>query len=65
MKLRNNARLFALRSTARLAWALADLSRSLGAIGERLEGVVDRLALRWRWDIAEVLDPLATEQNAD
>jgi hypothetical protein len=65
MKLPTNATLFALRTAARLAWALADLSRSLGAIGERLEGVVDRLALRLGWDIAEVLDPLVTEHSAD
>jgi hypothetical protein len=45
MKLRNSATLFALRSTARLAWGLARFSRSLGALGERLEGAVDKQAL--------------------
>jgi hypothetical protein len=64
MKLRTNPTLFALRITLRLAWLLADLSRSLGTLGERLEGVVDRLALRWRWDITEVLDPLVSEHRA-
>src|ERR1700757_1924719 len=33
MKLRNSATLFALRSTTRLAWGLAGLSRGLGALG--------------------------------
>ena len=47
------------------AWALADLSRSLGAIGKRLEGVVDSQALRPGWDITEVLDPPVTERSAD
>jgi hypothetical protein len=64
VKLLTNATLFALPTTARLTQALADPSRSLGAIGERLEGVVNRLALRRRWDIAEALNPLVFERSA-
>jgi hypothetical protein len=64
MKLRNSATLFALRSTTRLAWGLAGLSRGLGALGERIEGAVDRTALRCRLDAAEVLEPLVTERLA-
>jgi hypothetical protein len=64
MKLRTNATLFALRTTARLAWALAGLSRALGALGERIEVAVDRKALRCRLDITEALEPLVTERLA-
>jgi hypothetical protein len=65
MKLRTYPTLFVLRTVARLAWALVDLSSSLYTLSERLEGSVDRLALRWRLDIGEVLAPLRTEHSAD
>jgi hypothetical protein len=65
MKLRTNATLFVLRTTARLAWALVNLSRGLHAISERLEGAVDRMALRRGLDVAEALHPLGTERSAD
>jgi hypothetical protein len=63
MKLRTYPQ-FVLRTTARLAWALVDLSRSLYTLGEGLEGLVDRLALRWRLDVTEVLARLGTEHDA-
>jgi hypothetical protein len=59
MKLRTKPGLFALRSVTRPAWALTDLSRSLGTLGERLAGGVGGLALRWHADITEVV-PLTT-----
>ena len=62
MELRNSATLFALRSTTRLAWGIAHLSRSLGTLGERIENGVNRTALRCRLDVAEVLEPLVTER---
>ena len=64
MELRSIATLYALRSTTRLAWGIARLSRSLGALGERIEHAVDQQALRCRLDIAEALEPLVTEHLA-
>jgi hypothetical protein len=64
MKLRTHATLFALRTTARLAWTLADLSRSLGALGERIESAVDTQALRLRVDLPEVLEPVIAKHLA-
>ncbi|GAB9117020.1 hypothetical protein BDS110ZK4_37470 [Bradyrhizobium diazoefficiens] len=58
MELRNYAILIALRSTVRLAWAIARAARTLGDLGETLERAVEGQALRRRVDIADVLQPL-------
>lgn len=59
MELRNYA--IALRSTLRLAWAMARVARALGDLGEAIERVVDNQARRRRVDIADVLEPLIAE----
>lgn len=58
MELRNLATLIALRSTVRLAWAIARAARVLGDLGEALERVVDDQARRRQVDITDVLEPL-------
>ncbi|MFK4503542.1 hypothetical protein ABIF86_007833 [Bradyrhizobium japonicum] len=61
MELRNYTTLIALRSTLRLAWAMARAARALGDLGEALERVVDNQARRRRVDIDDVLEPLIAE----
>jgi hypothetical protein len=64
MTFRTNATLITLRTTTRLAWTLARLSRRLGTLGERIESMVDAQALRRRVDLTEVLEPLIAEHLA-
>lgn len=61
MELRNLATLITLRTTLRLAWAIARAARALRDLGEALEGVVDDQARRRRVDITDVLEPLIAD----
>ena len=58
MELRNLATLIALRTTVRIAWAIARAARALGDLGEALERIVDDQARRRQVDITDVLEPL-------
>lgn len=60
----NSATIMALRTMVRLAWSMARAARTLGALGERLESAVERLAHRRQVDIADVLKPLIADATA-
>jgi len=64
MELGNTVTIVALRSTIRLAWAIARAARALGALGEHLAGAVERQAHRRQVDIDEVLEPLVASAVA-
>lgn len=61
MGIGNSATLVALRTTVKIAWALARAARALGALGERLESAVERHAHRRQVDIADVFEPLIAD----
>jgi RES domain-containing protein len=61
MELWNSATIVALRTTVKLAWAIA---RAAQALGERLESAVERQAHRREVDIADVLEPLIADVTA-
>ena len=61
MELRNYATLITLRTTVRIAWAMARAARALGDLGEALERVVDDQARRRQVDITDVLEPLTAD----
>ena len=61
MELGNTVIIVTLRSALRFAWAIARAARALGALGERLEGAVERHAQRRQVDIDEVLAPLIAD----
>jgi hypothetical protein len=63
MKPQKNVTTFALRNTARLAWALADAAATLRAIGECLKRWVDAHATRRGIDTLAAIEPL-TQQRA-
>lgn len=64
MELRNLAAIVALRTTVKLAWTIARAAQALGALGERLESVVERQAHGRGIDIADVLEPLIADATA-
>ena len=64
MALRDHLTLWVLRAATRLAWGAADASRALGALGERMEGAIDRHAAQQSIDMTEVLGPLVERRVA-
>lgn len=60
----NWATIVALRTTVKLAWAIARAAQTLGALGERLESAVERQAHGSQVDIADVLEPLIADVKA-
>lgn len=64
MEMGNLATIVALRTTVKLAWAIAKAAQALGALGERLESAVERQAHRRQVDIADVLEPLIADAKA-
>lgn len=64
MDLWNTVTVVVLRSTVRLAWAIARGAQALGTLGERLERAVEHQARLRQVDIAEVLEPLIADATA-
>jgi hypothetical protein len=62
MELRTSTAIVALRTAVRLAWGIARAARALEAFGQRIENAVDRKAVGWQVDTADVLEPLINER---